>query len=256
MVTPSDELTINTSADFYHQGGKGVGATLLQPGTGFVDANPRIGNTSPAINAIYSSTFYFLAGNTFGPLLTKTQLISPADTNIQQSNNYWGVSTTVDWKTDAGTLTIIPAYRRSKLDFTSAAAGFLIQQQETDKQGSFEARFASNTNQPFTYLAGIYYLDERSMFLRWSTTSNTTNPIKSSIRPRRVTRRSAGSAYAITDSFRLNAGTAIHGRSQELRRSVDVRRDHLPGRIHSAPLRTAVLLWRCGSGHGALGAHR
>ena len=56
---------------------------------------------------------------------------------------------------------MIPAYRHAKLDFTSTAAGFLIQQDETDKQGSLEARFASNTNQPFTYLAGIYYLNEK-----------------------------------------------------------------------------------------------
>jgi iron complex outermembrane receptor protein len=68
---------------------------------------------------------------------------------------------TVDWKTDAGTLTIIPAYRHGELDYLSTAAGFLIQQNETDKQASFEARFASNSNQPLTYLAGVYYLDEK-----------------------------------------------------------------------------------------------
>ena len=73
LVTPNDQLSINTSGDFFHQGGKGVGATLLQPGvSGFVDGNPRIGNTSAAINAIYSQTLYFPAGNTFGPLLDKT----------------------------------------------------------------------------------------------------------------------------------------------------------------------------------------
>ena len=49
LVTPNDDLSINTSGDFYHQGGKGVGATLLQSGvSGFVDGNARIGNTSAA----------------------------------------------------------------------------------------------------------------------------------------------------------------------------------------------------------------
>ena len=28
--TPNDELTVDTSADYYHQGGKGPGSTLLQ----------------------------------------------------------------------------------------------------------------------------------------------------------------------------------------------------------------------------------
>jgi iron complex outermembrane receptor protein len=205
LITPSDELSIDTSADFYHQGGKGVGATLVQPG-GFVDGNPRLGNTSPAINAIYSQTFYFLAGNTFGPLLTKTLLINPADTNVQQDNNYWGVSTNVDWKTDAGTLTIIPAYRHGSLDFTSAAAGFLIQQQETDKQGSIEARFASNANQPLTYLGGIYYLNEK-IDVGNATYDQEYNASAQQFDPSTESYAAFGRiGYAITESFRLNAG--------------------------------------------------
>lgn len=205
LITPSDELSIDTSADFYHQGGKGVGATLVQPG-GFVDGNPRLGNTSPAINAIYSQTFYFLAGNTFGPLLTKTLLINPADTNVQQDNNYWGVSTNVDWKTDAGTLTIIPAYRHGSLDFTSAAAGFLIQQQETDKQGSIEARFASNANQPITYLGGIYYLNEK-IDVGNATYDQEYNASAQQFDPSTESYAAFGRiGYAITESFRLNAG--------------------------------------------------
>jgi len=205
LITPSDELSIDTSADFYHQGGKGVGATLVQPG-GFVDGNPRLGNTSPAINAIYSQTFYFLAGNTFGPLLTKTLLINPADTNVQQDNNYWGVSTNVDWKTDAGTLTVIPAYRHGSLDFTSAAAGFLIQQQETDKQGSIEARFASNANQPLTYLGGIYYLNEK-IDVGNATYDQEYNASAQQFDPSTESYAAFGRiGYAITESFRLNAG--------------------------------------------------
>ena len=73
----------------YHEGGKGVGATTLAGTPGFIDGNPRVGNTSPASNAIYSKNVYFLAGDTFGPLLTKTLFINPATTNIQQDNNYW-----------------------------------------------------------------------------------------------------------------------------------------------------------------------
>jgi iron complex outermembrane receptor protein len=160
--TPNDQFTVNTSADYYHQGGKGPGSTLLQAGvSGFVDGNPRIGNTSPPINAIYSNTLYFLAGNTFGPLLDKTLVINPVPTNIQQGNDYWGLSATAEWKTGAGTLTVIPAYRHSSLDFVSGSPGFLIAQRETDKQGSVEARFASTTTDPLTYLAGVYFLDEK-----------------------------------------------------------------------------------------------
>jgi len=207
MVTPNDQLTINTSGDFYHQGGKGVGASLLQAGVpGFVDGNPRIGNTSPAINAIYAQTFYFLAGDTFGPLLSKTLLIPPSNTNIQQNNDYWGLSTTIDWKTDAGNLTVIPAYRHAKLDFTNTAAGFLIQQEETDKQGSLEARFASNTNQPFTYLAGLYYLNEK-IDVPGVIYDQQYNASDQQFDPSTESYAAFGRiGYAFTDSFRLNGG--------------------------------------------------
>ncbi len=206
LVTPNDQLSINTSADFYHQGGKGVGATLLTGPNSFVDGNARLGNTSPAINAIYSQTFYFLAGDTFGPLLSKTLFIKPATTNIQQDNNYWGVSSTLDWKTDAGTLTVVPAYRHGSLDFTSAAAGFLIQQQETDKQGSIEARFASNTNQPFTYLAGVYYLNEK-IDVANATYDQQFNASAQQFDPTTESYAAFGRlGYAFTDTFRLNIG--------------------------------------------------
>jgi iron complex outermembrane recepter protein len=207
LVTPSDELSINTSGDFYHQGGKGVGATLLQSGVpGFVDGNPRIGNTSPAINAIYSQTLYFPAGDTMGPLLSKTLVVPPSDTNIQQDNDFWGVSTTVDWKTDAGTLTLIPAYRHAKLDYTSTAAGFLIQQEEVDKQGSFEARFASNTNQAFSYLAGVYYLNEKidEPHVVYDQQYNASSQEFDTSTQSYAAFGRLG--YAFTDAFRLNAG--------------------------------------------------
>jgi iron complex outermembrane recepter protein len=206
LVTPTDDLSINTSGDFYHQGGKGVGATLLQPGVGFVDGNGRIGNTSAAINAIYSQTLYFPAGNTMGPLLTKTLLVPPADTNIQQDNNYWGVSTTLNWHTDAGTLTVIPAYRHGELDFTDTAAGFLIVQDEHDKQGSLEARFASNTNRPFTYLAGVYYLNEK-IDVDNATYDQQYNASAQQYDASTESYAAFGRVgYAFTDSFRLNGG--------------------------------------------------
>jgi iron complex outermembrane recepter protein len=159
--TPNDALSIDTSADYYHQGGKGPSSTVIESNGSFVDGNPRIGNTSAPINALYSQTFYFLAGNTFGPLLDKALVVSPLPASVHQDNDFWGLSAAANWKTDAGTLTVIPAYRHGKLDYASTAPGFLIDQRETDKQASVEARFASNTNQPLTYLAGIYYLDEK-----------------------------------------------------------------------------------------------
>jgi iron complex outermembrane receptor protein len=203
--TPNDALTIDTSADYYHQGGKGPGATVIQSNGSFVDGNPRIGNTSPPINALYSQTFNFLAGNTFAPLLDKALAVAPLPVNIGQDNDFWGLSATVNWRTDAGTLTIIPAHRHGKLDYTSTAPGFLIDQRENDKQDSFEARFASNTNQPLTYLAGIYYLNEKvdgnAIYDQQYNQSSQAYDLstKSYAAFGRL-------GYAITDNFRLTGG--------------------------------------------------
>ncbi len=204
--TPNDDLSIDTSADFYHQGGKGPGATLLQSGvSGFVAGNPRIGNTSPPINDIYSNTFYFLAGDTFGPLLQKGLAVTPLPANIQQDNNYWGLSATAEWKLDAGTLTVVPAYRHASLDYVSTAPGFLIQQEEDDRQGSLEARFASNTKSPLSYLAGLYFLDEKigndAIYDQQYNESKQAYDLS--------TKSYAGFGrltYALTDAFRLTAG--------------------------------------------------
>jgi iron complex outermembrane receptor protein len=205
LFEPTNDLKIDVTADYFHQGGKGVGATVQQPGTGFVDGNPRIGNTSAPINALYASTFYFPAGSMFGPLLDKALLYSPLPVGIHQNNNYWGLAANVDWTAEAGTLTLIPAFRHSDLNYSSTAPGFLIGEQGVDKQGSFEARFASRANQPFTYLGGIYYLNESiSSRLIYD------QQYDASLQNFDVENRSYAAfgrlGYAITDTVRLSAG--------------------------------------------------
>lgn len=157
----TDSLTLNMAADFYHQGGRGPGATVLSgPASGFINGDARVGMNDPRAGAIFSQTLVFPAADFLGPPLQKGLIYSPFPTSSYQDNDYWGVSGTLDWKTDAGTLTVIPAYRHSKLDFHSTAPSFLISQKEADEQSSLEARFASSNSGPWSYLAGLYYLYE------------------------------------------------------------------------------------------------
>jgi len=157
----TDTLTLNVAADFYHQGGRGPGATVLSGGQSrLLEGNPRIGMNDPRAGAVFSQTLVFPAADFLGPPLQKALAFSPLPTRVFQNNDYWGISGTLDWLTDAGTLTVIPAYRHSKLDFNSTAPSFLIAQQETDEQTSVEARFASRESGPWSYLGGLYYLDE------------------------------------------------------------------------------------------------
>lgn len=157
----TDTLTLDVVADYYHQGGRGPGATVLQGAVpGFLDGNPRVGMNDPRAGAIFSHALVFPAADFLGPPLQKALAFSPLPTRVFQNNDYWGLSGTLDWATDAGTLTVIPAYRHSRLDFHSTAPSFLIAQHESDEQTSLEARFASPESGPWSYLGGVYYLYE------------------------------------------------------------------------------------------------
>lgn len=144
-VNPSDDLEILLSADYFHQGGRGAGGTPVDLGI-----DNRYGINSPEGQAFYHSLPNVLGGRNF---------LSVAD-NQYQRNNFWGVSANLSYSTDAGTFTIIPAYRRSSLDNVSTTDGFWIYDREKNEQTSVEARYASPESNPLRLLVGAYYYNE------------------------------------------------------------------------------------------------
>ena len=203
----TDTLTLNVAADFYHQGGRGPGSTVLPGGqAGFLDGNPRIGMNDPRAGAVFSRTLVFPAADFLGPPLQKALAYSPLPTHVFQNNDYWGISGTLDWATEVGTLTVIPAYRHSKLDFNSTAPSFLIAQQESDEQTSLEARFASSESGPWSYLAGVYYLDE-NIHVGPATYDQEYNDSVQAYETRTKSFAAFGRLrYSLTDTLRLTAG--------------------------------------------------
>ena len=170
----SPDVRIVVGADYAHEGGRGVGASILTGQDQFLGGDPWLGNTSPAAQALYSHTLDFTAGNFLSALPGDSQAAAHCAVYAQnhsgacplnnatpfQDNTFWGTYANLTWSSPLGTLTLIPAYRRSSIDFMSPEAGFRIDQRETDEQTSFEARFASKTDQPLRYLVGLYYLHE------------------------------------------------------------------------------------------------
>jgi iron complex outermembrane receptor protein len=143
---PTSELSINLGADYFRSNGKGPGGTPVSLGV-----DKRYGSFSSEAGALLQSIPNVLGGRTFDPL-----------PNIQfQDNEYWGLNAPVNWKSDIGTFTLIPAYRHSKLDYTTANIGFFIMQKETFKQLSLEGRYASPDSLPIRALIGGYYFHER-----------------------------------------------------------------------------------------------
>ena len=198
----TSNLSIRVIADYSHQGGVGPGSTIVGAG---VDANGNvlpsglgrnIGMDGPAVGAIFSQQLVFVAGN----------FLAPLPNNNFQNNTFYGVSSTIEWTTDFGTLTIIPGYREGDLDYRNTVPSFLINQRENDKQDSVEVRFASKDEGPIRWLAGGYYLNE-TIDVPETSYIQEFNASYQSYKSGLETEALFGRAtWSLTDTFRLTAG--------------------------------------------------
>jgi len=155
-----------------------------------------VANTDPRGQAVYAATPYIGAGTTLIPL---------SDTPYQD-NRFWGMNASIDWRTQLGTLTVLPAYRHNAVDYTTAAPGLLVIENSESEQTSIEARFASASTQPLQWILGSYYLDERAH----STTdySNSQFSILDSRASLPITSAAAFGrlTYSVTNSVRISGG--------------------------------------------------
>lgn len=154
-LTP--DLTVRVAADFSHDGGLGSGIDYQGIYAGsvanFIPSGIPFGTgvTSASSQAFREAVVIGPLGNHLPPLLP-TPFVN---------NSFYGVNAEIDYKTSAGTLTIIPAWRDSKLNYLSDAGAFLYRDVENDNQYSLEARFAGTRIGPFDYQVGGYFFDER-----------------------------------------------------------------------------------------------
>jgi iron complex outermembrane receptor protein len=144
-LEPNDALTVRIVADYFDQGGRGTGSTPIALGP-----DHRYGISSPESGAFYESQRNFIAGRNFNPMPPTQEL----------DNRFWGIGATLDWVTDRGTLTVLPAWREGDLDTVGTALGVNVTTREEDRQKSLEARFASDASGRFSYIAGAYWFDE------------------------------------------------------------------------------------------------
>jgi iron complex outermembrane receptor protein len=145
LLEPGDALSVRVVADYFDQSGRGTGSTPVALGPG-----RRYGISSPESGAFYESQPNFIAGRSFNEMPPTQRL----------DNHFWGVGATIDWKTAAGTLTVLPAYREGDLDTVGTALGVNVTTLEEDRQKSLEARFASELAGRLDYIVGAYWFDE------------------------------------------------------------------------------------------------
>ena len=136
---------IIVSADYAHIGGAGSGGSIM-PLIG--NGNEYIGSSDPRTIAEYL---------TRTPTPPVPQIIAQDDG--YQDNDFYGIIAEANFDLGFGTLTVLPAFRKTELDFVSYASSFLIDVTEDAKQSSLEARLGGDSDHT-TWVAGLYYFDE------------------------------------------------------------------------------------------------
>ncbi len=158
LIEPSDTVNLRLAADWTKVGGVGPGNSYLgafTPGPAGFTFTPSPFDESEGLGTAAANAYRrtLLGAPGFGFLNGMNQ---------QQSVDftYWGVNAELNWKTDLGTFTLIPAYRKSKGDsFFYGPAFNTAYTRETDTQFSLEARLAGAVGM-VDYVLGGFYFDE------------------------------------------------------------------------------------------------
>lgn len=143
----SDTFTVTLGGDFAHAGGVGSGATVFRN-----DRDARIGILDPRSIPVYTSTLSFPTFSFLNPLTERDY----------QDNQMWGVYLNAEIETAVGTITVLPSYRRTDLDYLTSAGSFYAQIDEVDEQTSLEVRLVSDSSGPLQYILGGFYMQEDS----------------------------------------------------------------------------------------------
>ena len=197
----NDAITFKLVADYFHQGGQAGGSTIIGTTDSFV-ASPnfspsnRYGLFSPQVGAYLATQPDFTNGATFAPYQNLNN----------EDNRFWGIAATLDWVTPIGTVTLVPAYRASDLNYTSFAVGALLSELNDDRQKTVELRLASDNNQAFRYVVGVFYLDDPDNVPRFDINQQAAETYQSYTTDTTSRAAFASLSYAITQSVRISGG--------------------------------------------------
>lgn len=162
LLKPSDLWSITFVGDYYHQGGKGAGAVLL-PSRAFavpaLDDRVSISDTR-AIAAINGYAATVFAPPFCAPNFVASGCIENAGKDGYLDNHFYGLSAQVEGDMGFATLTVIPAWRKSKANFRTYLPGFRGEIRDNAEQMSLEARLTSANDQPLRYVLGAFFFNE------------------------------------------------------------------------------------------------
>lgn len=195
---PSDVWSVLVVADYFQHGGKGVGGVTVP--SAFYNRGPapedRIGGSDPRSTGPLTTQFgFFVPG-----------LVTPPRNDGYLDNTFYGITATIEADLGFGTLTVIPAYRKSKPDLRFYSTGFQGNFDEDVDQRSLEARLASNGDGPLQYVVGAFLFNEQQESINSFFQGNiATTYFAPSLETE--SRAIFGQAtYALSDTFRVVAG--------------------------------------------------
>jgi iron complex outermembrane receptor protein len=190
-------LDATLSIDYAHVGGKGSGGTIMP----LLDGKSRLGPSDPRVIAEYLSR---------SPTAPVPQFIARGDG--YQDNRFFGAAVTINADLDFAKLTVIPAYRKTDLDFVSYASSFLIDVTENSEQMSLETRL-SNKSGPLNWVVGGYYFSEHILADQFFNQASNGTRIKSRLGTDSYAFFGQGT-WSLTDTFRLTGGVRYTNESK------------------------------------------
>lgn len=210
LIQPSDMWSMTLVADYYNQRGKGAGAVLLPEARYSVPAlEDRVSVSDPRAQAAVRQ----LASGIFAPPFcggpgnfVNSGCVALAGSDGFLDNQFYGVSATVVGDMGFGTLTVIPAWRKSDVNVRTYLPGFRGDIVDVAEQTSLEVRLSSKEDQRLRYVLGLFYFAEDQVtenFFRQGNISTTR------FNPRLETESYAAFGqltFDVTDTFRLVAG--------------------------------------------------
>ncbi|MCX7284279.1 MAG: TonB-dependent receptor, partial [Novosphingobium sp.] len=210
LIQPSDMWSMTLVADYYNQHGKGAGAVLL-PESRY--AVPPVADRISISDPVAQAAIRRLASGIFAPPFcggpgnfVNSGCIALAGTDGYLDNKFYGVSATIVGDMGFGTLTFVPAWRRSDVNVRTYLPGFRGDVDDVAEQTSLEVRLSSKEDQRLRYVLGLFYFGENQVtenFFRQGNISTTR------FNPRLETQSYAAFGqltFDVTDALRLVAG--------------------------------------------------
>lgn len=190
---PSEDFSLLLHGSYQHLGGRGGGG-ILTPG---LPGEKFRGGMDPEVIRIIR------AQPGTGALLA----VPKADGFLNA--NIYSIGAEMNWDLGFATLTILPAYRDSKLRDRNYVPGFQVDDAEHDKQTSLEARIG-NSSDKLKWVLGGYYFDEDQGNLPGSPLQAVRQGISGQTSAFKLLTRSYAAfgqaTYSLTDALRFTGG--------------------------------------------------